>query len=976
MTARSRTGLVLALTLIVLAANSAVDAQQKPAIGPEDYARWERLGSTQLSPDGRWLVAAVTRVDGTFELRLREVGAAVSDQPSSVPDAVVLESGSAAAFSADSSWLAYRIGYSEVEREAMQKRDEPIQYKVGLVSLADPATGPEVVDKVVAFRFSGDGDYLAMQRYAAQGSETGSADVLVRDLATGVDISFGNVRVFTWADEGSLLAMAIAAEDQAGNGVHLYDPTSGRLVVLDSGEADFSGLSWREDADDLALLRSREDEAYEGPTHLVLTWRGLRAQLDGGAGAGAGGELQRDTYDHREDPSFPEEMRVHDSPAPTWADDGSAVFFGIREWEKKPEEEIEEEAEGAEPAERAGEEEREERGGGEAEGEEGQEEEGEPAEEEMEPELEPADVDVWHYRDERIIPMQRLQKQRDLRRSYLSVWHIDEARFVRLGTDLMERVTPLEGQEHAVETDRSPYIFDNMFDRTRNDIYLIDVGTGEREKVIEGTQYFYGGSATGRYLLYFADDHFWTYDITAGARTNITADIPSSFVNDEYDTPVRQQKPPFGFAGWEKSDEGLLLYDKYDMWGVHPNGSRPINWSRGIGADQEIRHRWARVDREQDFIDIEQPFYISLYGRWTKQYGFARMRPGAPPERLVFSDKNIGRLMRAEDADVYAFLVQGFDDSPDYFVGGPDLSDARQMTETNPFQADYAWGRSELIDYQNSRGQRLQGALFYPANYEEGRQYPMIVYVYEQLAQMVHSYAIPSERSPYNASVFTAEGYFVLEPDIVYVDRDPGPSAVDCVTAAVEKVLESGVVDRDRIGLVGHSWGGYEATFIPTQTDLFATSIAGAAITNMFSFFGAIHWNIGMPEPQHFETGQARMEVPHWQDMEAYARNSSTAFVHQLNTPMLLYFGDNDGTVDFRQGVEMYNYARRAGKFLVMLVYADEGHSNRQKKNQVDYHRRILEWFGHFLKGEEAPRWISEGVTVIDRDKELEHLKR
>jgi len=86
---------------------------------------------------------------------------------------------------------------------------------------------------------------------------------------------------------------------------------------------------------------------------------------------------------------------------------------------------------------------------------------------------------------------------------------------------------------------------------------------------------------------------------------------------------------------------------------------------------------------------------------------------------------------------------------------------------------------------------------------------------------------------------------------------------------------------------------------------------------------------------------------------------------------MLVYFGDKDGTVDWHQGVEFYNYARRAGKFLVMLVYPGEDHGAREKPNQLDYHRRVLEWFGHFLKGDPEPTWITQGVTVLEREKQV-----
>jgi dipeptidyl aminopeptidase/acylaminoacyl peptidase len=937
------------------AAPAPLAAQQDLPVGAGDYGKWESLGASLLSPDGKWLAAQVRRVDGTYELRLHAVAATASGQESAAK--TILESGGSPAFSSDSRWLAYSIAYSEADREAMQKADEPIHNKMGLIDLSSARLDPEIFEGVESFEISDDATFLAMRRYAPEESEVESADLVVRALNDGADINFGNVAEFAWREEGSLLAMTIAAAGNAGNGIHLYDPESGALRVLASGDAEFGQLAWRQDAADLAAFRSVEDDSFQESTHQVLVWRDLAATVVGAAGSGA--TVEALVFDPATRADFPAGMRVVDSRAPAWSDDGAKLFFGIREWEASP---VSDEVTEVEP------------GAGADEGEETGTEPGRQLGTEPEqPEVEPADVDVWHTRDERLIPMQRLQKQRDLARNYLSVWHIDADRFVQLGSDLMETATVLEDDRHAIETDRKPYSFDNMFDRTRNDVYLIDVSTGERERVIEGTWYYRGGSATGRYLTYFAGEHYWVYDIATGRRSNITADVPTSFVDMEYDTPVREQRPPYGVAGWSQSDEALLLYDRYDIWGVHPDGSAAVNFTRG--ADEEIRHRYVRLDPDEEFIDLGKPVFMSLYGQWSKRYGYARMDHGEAPERLVFIDKNVGRLAKAEDAEIYSYIVQGFDDSPDIFVGGPDLA-AHQVGATNPFQSDYAWGRSELIDYENSRGQRLQGALFYPAEYEPGKKYPLIVYVYEQLSQTVHSYTNPSERSPYNTSVFNAHGYFVLRPDIVYVDREPGISAADCVEAAVEAALDTGMIDPERVGLVGHSWGGYEATFIPTQTDIFATSIAGAAITNFFSFYGALHWNIGMAETQHFETGQARMDVPYWEDMEAYARNSSVIHIMDLNTPMLLFHGDNDGTVDFRQGVELYNYARRAGKFLVMLVYADEGHSARQKKNQVDYHHRILDWFGHFLKGEPAPAWISEGVSVIDRDEELERLKK
>ena len=166
---------------------------------------------------------------------------------------------------------------------------------------------------------------------------------------------------------------------------------------------------------------------------------------------------------------------------------------------------------------------------------------------------------------------------------------------------------------------------------------------------------------------------------------------------------------------------------------------------------------------------------------------------------------------------------------------------------------------------------RLQGALYYPAGYEPGKQYPMIVYMYETLSDGVHRYVAPSDRDYYNTTVFTSQGYFVFQPDIVFRPRQPGLSVVECVVAGVKKVVAMGVVDPKRVGVIGHSWGGFDTAFLATHTNgVFAAAVAGAPITDLVSNYGNHHWSSGIAETDHIETGQQRMEVPLYDDLQAY----------------------------------------------------------------------------------------------------------
>jgi dipeptidyl aminopeptidase/acylaminoacyl peptidase len=137
---------------------------------------------------------------------------------------------------------------------------------------------------------------------------------------------------------------------------------------------------------------------------------------------------------------------------------------------------------------------------------------------------------------------------------------------------------------------------------------------------------------------------------------------------------------------------------------------------------------------------------------------------------------------------------------------------------------------------------------------------------------------------------------------------------------------------------------------------------------------GQFHWGPGIPELSHWETGQGRMEVPFWEDPEAHRRSSPIHRIHEMETPLLMAHGNEDGVVDWDQATEFYNFARRAGKQMVLLVYEGEDHGFRQEANQIDYHRRILEWFGHYLKGEPAPAWITEGVALDDLEEEKKRV--
>ena len=919
-----------ASTTVALATLSSVGwAQTRPIVRPADYGKWESLTAATLAPNGRWLAYGVNRVNEENELRL---GATARDTT------VAILYGSAPAFTGDSRWIAYVVGVSPAERNRLTKDKKPIHNAAGFRNLATGAT--EVVKDVSQFHFSGDGRFLALRRYPAEGKR--AADLIVQDLEHGTKITFGNVTEFAWSDTRALLAFTVETEGGAGNGVQLYDATTGATRVLDSSPSLYRMLAWREKSEDLAVLRSRADKEYRDTAHVVLAWSRVTAAAP-----------VRRELDPAKASGFPNAMRVAEHRRPEWAKDGSIVYVGLRPRERSSR------LTDSATATSSG------TGDGGAM-------QGRADSLRAKGDEKASDVQVWHAKDVRIMPMQKVQEQQDLQRTLLTAWHLGDGRVVQIGTDLLETARVLRGDRYATETDRKPYAFGAKFGRPYSDVYVVDVKSGERRKALERVRFFFGGSPTGRRVAWYDGKDYWSMDVATLARTNLTSRLQVKFVDPDYDYPG-DMRPPAGFQGWAKDDRAVLVADEYDLWSLAPDGSGGLRLTSG--AADRLVYRWVRTSRRDDDGIDPANTYLSVFGKRTKQSGYARLRQRAV-ERLVLDDAIVNRLARADSTDTFAFTRERYDDSPDWFVGTADLRSARQVSATNPFQKDYAWGRTELIDYRTVAGRDLQGVLVYPANYEASKKYPMIVYPYEMLSQTLHQYIVPTERSYYDPTVWSQAGYFVLRPDIVFRGRDPGISVLEALQPAVRAVTSRGLVDSMKVGLVGHSWGGYEATFVPTRTNMFAAAVAGAPITNFLSFAGAIHWTPGIAEFDHWETGQARMDVPFWEDMDAYVRNSPAAKVNELKTPMLMEAGDADGTVDWHQSIEFYNFARRAGRDdFVLLVYPGEDHGLRKKENQIDYHRRINQWFGHWLKGEPAPKWMTDGMTWAERKAVLDSAK-
>jgi dipeptidyl aminopeptidase/acylaminoacyl peptidase len=812
------------------------------------------------------------------------------------------------------------------------------------VVLVELATGKKTeFEKTRRFAFSGEkSTALALHRYpadapagppAAAGAGAAAdrplgSDLLLYELASGSELNLGNVSEFAFDKKGDWLACLIDARDKAGNGVVLRNMNTGAQQALDSAAAVYKGLNWTEKGDGLAAVRGIDDKGFEDKLYSVVAFRGF----------GGGGVPVKSIYDPKADKSFPAGMTISPTRNAAWREDLSAVTFGIREVKAKKaaakesdgEPKITVSAPGASDA--AGD--------------------------------EKADLVLWHWKDSRLQTQQAVQETIDKNFSYLSVWRPGDGKFVRLADDSVKAVTFPADSKVALGTDVREYeLMGNLDGRRFEDVYVVDPATGERKLALRKARYFRGASPDGSQLLFYDDGAYYTYNTATGKQVSITKLAATTFIDTENDENV--VKPPTPSLGWSKDGQYVLLSDGWDIWRVSAKDGTSVNLT-GNGKKDKIRYRQRfRLDAEEKGIDLDQPQYFGVYGEWTKKGGIAMLEPGKPGVRMLqWGDARYTTLLKAKNADTYLYTRETVKESPDYYLTGKTLENGQKVTDANPQQKDYLWTSGvRIIDYTSTRGEKLQAALYLPANYDPAKKYPAMVEIYEKLSQGYNGFSI---------SAYTSNGYAVIEPDIVYKVNDPGVSAVACVVPAVKAAIATGVVDAARVGIHGHSWGGYQTAFLVTQTDIFHAAVAGAPLTDMIGMYSLVYRNTGGSNQAIFESSQGRFFGGFWDNLEAYQRNSPMYHAKNVHTPLMILHNDKDGAVDQTQGIEYFNTLRRLQKPVVLLEYKGENHGLRKPENMKDYTVRMKEYFDHYLMDKPAPKWLTDGVPLLKMKDHLE----
>ena len=441
-------------------------------------------------------------------------------------------------------------------------------------------------------------------------------------------------------------------------------------------------------------------------------------------------------------------------------------------------------------------------------------------------------------------------------------------------------------------------------------------------------------------------------------------------LNDVPDDPS-----PHGIAGWMDDEKHVLVYDRFDIWSLDLNGNEiPVNITNEYGRRNNIRFRYSKLDTEEESVSSKNVMCLSAFNYETKESGFYNLKPGKPsnPEKLIMDKASFpGSLIKAKSADILVWQKGTFTHSPELYYSDRNFGNEKRISITNPQQAKYNWGTAELFEWTSFDKQKLQGILYKPEDFDPSKKYPMIVYFYEKSSDGLYFYMPPAPSASIINRVFAvSNGYLVFVPDIPYVTGYPGQSCYNSVMSGTFALLDKfSYIERDRLGLDGQSWGGYQIAYLVTQTDLFACAYAGAAVSDMISAYGGIRWGTGMSRMFQYEKSQSRIGGTLWDRPLQFIENSPIFWVPKIKTPLLLMHNDADDAVPWYQSIEFITALRRLDKPAWLLSYNDEAHNLLKRPNKKDISIRKMQFFDHYLKGAEMPYWMKYGIPQTEKGK-------
>lgn len=550
-------------------------------------------------------------------------------------------------------------------------------------------------------------------------------------------------------------------------------------------------------------------------------------------------------------------------------------------------------------------------------------------------------VNVWHGNDNALV------KKFYPPRNVCYYWNPEKKKASRIGSDAFIRNENIGSDRYFISFD--PFLLQdytkptpfqiNIYDRLKDDYTIVDTLSNELHV-----------SPNGKNLLYKKNKSWVYYNIRSNSKKIIGG--------DQLEIPYFS---PDGNRIWFTGNASLWEYDP-----LTDNLKTLEDFKEGQ-LTLFKRHLYLsakktfRAPCSQGILDPKQPWIFTLYDPIKNTHSYIRWQDNEY-ELIIHPTKNHIRGL-GHDADYQCFVyIEENHNLPPQAVFKEVGKEKKLLYQSR----NHEKVKQEVIVYTDNQGNLLKGALFYPMSYDIEKKYPMIVHIYQKQQHRTNRYPLASYYNGrgFNIRLLLEKGYFVYLPDIeIDGEKGPGISALECVNNALDALNEIKAIDQQKIGLIGHSFGGYETNFIATHSDRFAAYVAGAGTGNLLQKYFSYNYGFSFPEYFRMETLQYEFHASFADRKELYIKNNPVYFAENINAPLLLWTGTDDLNVPRSQTMAMYLALRRYRKPVVALFYKNENHTLTNKKAQTDLTNKVMDWFDYFLKDNKTSKWIEKDIS-------------
>ena len=925
------------ISSLMLILGSTLSVQAQGQLTFEEVMKFEDITQSTISNQGNWLIYTVAPDRGDARVVVQSVSGTQKYE---------LKLAYSPTMTSDEAWVAAHTQAALAHR-LKDQRNAP-KNGMALLSLEDGSV--ERIDSVARFEFSNNGQWLVYQKLQSNEVEElksknkrlGSP-LRLRNVATQQEMSFDFVSEFAFDSLSAYLAFAVVDTSDAKNGLFVIDLDSQEQLSIERTTfALFSNLTWAPKTSNLAYTTASYNQEYLRSDAYLKLWDSKRNSVST--------LVAPDEVD--------QEYALRSRNQLVFSHDGNRLFFGLRDRAmvdlEMPDMVAEEFGENTEPVE-------------------GAESVEDPENNEQLYDIDAIisgrGLDIWHGEDPLIKTQEIITWNRRKNHLYTSVVHLGRKdNWVQLADKTMPEVRIAHNSKRVLGYNNEPYQKEITWDGSYSDWYLVDVNSGDRTSLLTRYGSWPELSPSGQQVVWYADKHWHLHTVATNKTQNLTEALDVPFYNEDHDYP--SEVPGYGVAGWTKGDEQVLIYDKFDIWSFTTHEGRAINITGGLGRAEHRIFRVIDSDRSGNPVGKDGELLLSSYHDLRKNFGFySTGLEDTKVTPLLEDDKKFSFVVKASESDAILYKREAYDEFPNLWVAtDTSFKAVKQHTSLHmDLKERWNWGTAELVDWLSTDGTFMQGVVIKPDNYDPEKTYPIMTYYYRFFTDRLHDFNEPKTNHRPVFAQYVSDDYVVFLPDVRFEIGRPGFAATKSVVPGIQKLVELGIADPDKLGLHGHSWSGYQTAFIVTQTDIFDAAVSGAPVSNMTSAYGGIRWASGMARSFQYEKTQSRIGKTLMEAPLVYLENSPVFYADKITTPMLIQHGDDDGAVPWYQSIEMYIAMRRYNKDVIFLQYHGEPHHLQRFENKLDYAIRMKEYFDYYLKGEGEPEWIISGEAYQGR---------